>query len=86
MSADIEAMARRNLARLLQDVAPEDIDPDGDMVNQYGLTSLNMVLFLTGMCNESGVGVSNFTEEDLADMRTMRDVTSRLIRYADEAG
>lgn len=86
MSTDIEAMARRNLARLLQEVPPEDIDPDGDMVNEYGLTSLNMVLFLTAMCNESGVGVSNFTEQDLADMRTMRDVTSRLIRYADEVG
>lgn len=56
------------------------------MANEYGLTSLNMVLFLTAMCNESGVGVSNFTERDLVDMRTMRDVTGAIARHAGKAG
>lgn len=78
MQADIESSARGSLARLLAEVAPEDIDPDGDMVNDYGLTSINKVLFLTSLCDELGVGLSHFTEQDVARMRTLRDVTQAL--------
>lgn len=78
MHADIESSARGSLARLLAEVAPEDIDPDGDMVNDYGLTSINKVLFLTSLCNELDVGLSHFTEQDVGDMRTLRDVAQAL--------
>jgi len=82
MHVDIERSARDNLVRLLDDVGPDDIDADGDMVNDYGLTSLNKVLFLMSLCNDTGVGLSHFTEQDLARMRTLRNVTEALARHA----
>lgn len=80
---DIESAARENLARVLDpDLAPDAIELDRDMVDGYGLTSLNKVLFLTSVCEDTGVALSHFTEHDLARMRTLRDVTSALARHA----
>jgi hypothetical protein len=86
MPTDIGTAARGNLARLLDEITPEQIDPDCDMVNDYGLTSLNKVLFLTSLCADTGVGLSNFTEQDVARMRTLRDVTEALAPHVGEAG
>jgi hypothetical protein len=86
MPADIESAARDNLARVLEsDVRPEDIDLDLDMADGYGLTSLNKVLFLMSVCDDTGVGLSSFTEPDVAGMRTLRDVTSALAGHAGTA-
>jgi hypothetical protein len=80
---DIEIAARENLARVLESgVAQEDLDLDLDMVDGYGLTSLNKVLFLMSACDDTGVSLSTFTEPDVARMRTLRDVTEALARHA----
>ncbi|MFD8981625.1 acyl carrier protein [Streptomyces sp. NPDC059564] len=80
--SEIEAAARDQLSLvLIPEVEPEAIDPDADMVAAYGLTSLNKVLFLTEVCEETGVDLAHFTEHDLADMRTLRDVTDALTRH-----
>jgi acyl carrier protein len=82
-SAVIEWVARDNLARVLDsEIVPEDIGLDLDMVRDYGLTSLNKVLFMTSVCDETGVSVSHFTEQDVARLRTLRDVVTALTRYA----
>ena len=86
MPLDIEGAARANLARVLDDVRPEQIDPDGELVNDYGLTSLNKVLFLTSVCEDTGVELSAFTEHDLARMHTLRDVVEALARNAQRVG
>lgn len=84
MQTDIEATVRANLARVLDvGVAPADIDPDLDLADGYGLTSLNKVLFLMSACDDAGVGLAAFTEPDVARMRTLRDVTDALARHAD---
>lgn len=80
---DLEGTARDNLAALLDDVPAHTIDMDRDMADDYGLTSLNKVLFLTAMCNDTGVALSHFTEHDLARMRTLRDVTDALAPHLD---
>lgn len=86
MHADIETTARDNLARVLEsDLRPEDLDLDLDMADGYGLTSLNKVLFLMSVCDDTGVGLSEFTEPDVAAMRTLRDVTTALSRHAGTA-
>jgi hypothetical protein len=82
LRADVETAARRNLAGVLSGVEPEEIDLDLDMVDGYGLTSLNKVLFLMSACDDTGVNLSAFTEPDVARMRTLRDVTSALERHA----
>lgn len=82
-SADLERVARDNLARVLDvEITPEDIGLDLDLVRDYGLTSLSKVLFMTSVCDETGVSVSHFTEQDVAQLRTLRDVVTALTRYA----
>lgn len=72
---DIEVAARDNLARvLLVDVAATDLELDADLADEYGLTSLNKVLFLTAACDDGGVELSSLTEQDVGRMRTLRDV------------
>ncbi|MBV9024206.1 MAG: acyl carrier protein [Streptomycetaceae bacterium] len=80
---DIETAAREQLAAVLTpELAPATLDLDADLVGSYALTSLNKVLFLTEVCEATGVGLAHFTEHDLATMRTLRDVTEALTRYA----
>lgn len=79
--ARIERLARENLARVLESgVTPDDLDLDGDMVGDYGLTSLNKVLFLMSVCDDAGVSVAAFTEPDVNAMHTLRDVTEALAK------
>ncbi len=88
MSTDmeIEAVVRDGLASVLDsDVEPADLNPDLDMADGYGLTSLNKVLFLMSVCDDTKVSLSHFTEPDVAGMRTLRDVVTALARYAGTA-
>jgi hypothetical protein len=79
MHAELETAARENLARVLDSgPAPGELDLDVDLADGYGLTSLNKVLFLMSVCDDTGVSVSAFTEPDVAAMHTLRDVTSAL--------
>lgn len=83
---DLEHAVRDNLARVLEENhAPGELDLDLDMAGAYGLTSLNKVLFLMAVCDETGVGLSAFTETDVAAMKTLRDVVSGLARHAGTA-
>jgi hypothetical protein len=77
--ARIERLARENLARVLEsEIGPDELDLDVDMAAGYGLTSLNKVLFLMSVCDDTGVGVAAFTEADVSAMHTLRDVTAAL--------
>jgi hypothetical protein len=83
MLHDIERAARLNLAQVLDDeVAPGDLDPDVDMANGYGLTSLKKVVFLTALCEDTAVAIGHLTEDDVAGMRTLRQVTAALAKHA----
>jgi hypothetical protein len=80
---EIETVAREDLARVLQTaVEPAGIDPDLDMAENYGLTSLNKVLFLMSVCEDTEVSLASFTESDVAAMGTLRDVVTALAKYA----
>lgn len=83
MPADLDTLARRQLSQVLRDHPdPGALDPAGDLVEAYGITSLNKILFLTSLCRAAEVGLDNFTEEDLAGMRTLGDVVDALRPYA----
>jgi hypothetical protein len=78
---DIEFAAREDLARVLESgPLPADIDLDLDMVEGLGLTSLNKVIFLMSVCDDTQVSLSVFTESDVARMRTLRDVIEALAK------
>lgn len=81
---DIETAVRDGLARVLDtDTRSSDIDPDLDMADEYGLTSLNKVIFLMSVCDDTKVSLAEFTEPDVARMRTVRDVVAALSKFAD---
>lgn len=76
MHAEIEAAAREILSRLLVSApAPAELDASMDLTDDYGLTSLNKVVFLISLCDETGTDLARFTEQDVSRMRTLRDVT-----------
>jgi amino acid adenylation domain-containing protein len=82
-TVEIAGVVRENLARVLADgLSPADFDPDLDLTDGYGLTSLNKVLFLMAVCDETGVGLSAFTEADVAAMGTLGDVVAALAAHA----
>ncbi len=86
MSAEIESQARMDLAKVLPNQPSADqLMLDADMADEYGLTSLNKVLFLMSVCDDTGVSVSAFTEPDVARMRTLADVVAALSEHAGPA-
>jgi acyl carrier protein len=83
---DIEAVVRDGLVRVLEsDADAADINPDLDMAEVYGLTSLNKVIFLMSVCDDTNVSLAEFTEPDVARMRTVRDVVNALSEFANGA-
>jgi len=83
---EIETVAREGLASVLEsDAEPANLDPDLDMADGYGLTSLNKVIFLMSVCDDTKVSLSSFTEADVAGMRTLRDVITALAKHAGTA-
>ena len=87
MPADLDALARQQLSQVLRDHPdPVALDLDRDMVEAYGITSLNKILFLTSLCRAAEVGLDNFTEDDLARMRTLGNVVDALRPHAAQKG
>jgi acyl carrier protein len=84
LRTDIEAVAREDLARVLESAPePTGIDPDLDLADRLGLTSLNKVIFLMSVCDDTKVSLSVFTESDVAGMRTLRDVVTALAKHTE---
>lgn len=65
---------------------PAVFDPDEDLVQTYGITSLSKVLFLTSLCKAAEVGLDKFTEADLVRMRTLGNVVEALRPHAPQKG
>jgi acyl carrier protein len=84
MQDELENSARDHLGRVLGDEDAADLDLDLDMTDGYALTSLNKVLFLTSLCDDAGVDLVHFTEHDVADMRTLRDVVKALAPHVEK--
>ena len=72
---EIQSAVERNLAKLL-DIDVDRITLDADLFEAYGLTSLNLVLLITSLCEETGIPVFNFTDKDISNLKTPRDVVT----------
>jgi hypothetical protein len=83
LSTDLDTLARKTLSQVLRDHPdPASLDLGENLVETYGITSLNKVLFLTSLCKAADVGLDNFTEDDLAGMRTLGNVVDALRPHA----
>jgi len=69
---------RADFIRVMPELGDTELDLNADMVDVYGLSSLNKVLFLTSVCDSLSVSLATFTELDLAAMRTLGDVVDAL--------
>lgn len=78
MSTDLQALVRERTAQVLTDVTPAELDMSADLADHYGLTSLNKVLLVMSACDESGVDVAHFTEQDVAAIRSGDDLVAAL--------
>lgn len=70
---DLESKVKQNLARLV-DIDVDEIDIDTKLSDDYGLTSLNLVVLVTTLCEETDVPLFKFTDDDVASLKTSRDV------------
>jgi hypothetical protein len=85
MSADrLHTTLTEEFRRVVPLPGGDDLDFDADMVDRYGLTSLNKVVFLSSACTAAGVSLATFTELDLAELRTLTDVATALHARAGE--
>ena len=75
---DIQEIVRSGLARVIETgTEPDEIDPEFDMTDGYRLTSV---------CDDTQVSLAEFTESDVAGMRTVRDVVVALSGFAETVG
>jgi acyl carrier protein len=81
--SNLESIVKRQLAELL-DVDVGRIALDADLSNEYGLTSLNLVLLVTSLCEETGTPIFSFTDKDIANLKTPRDVVTLFATAARE--
>ncbi|MEA2913418.1 MAG: hypothetical protein QOJ15_5499 [Bradyrhizobium sp.] len=84
----IETVVSQDLARLIS--APTHraaaVDLDADLYGHYGLTSLNMVLLMTSVCEKTKTALIHFTEDDIARLQTPRDIVSLISRFSKQEG
>ena len=78
----ISAHTARCLARVLRFGAAQAdaLDADDDLFIAHGMTSLDMVLFMTAACEACGVPLTRLDENDLAAVKSLRDATRLLER------
>lgn len=78
LADELADAVRADFIRVMPELSDTELDLTADMVDVYGLSSLNKVLFLTSVCDSLAVSLATFTELDLAVMRTLGDVVSAL--------
>ncbi len=78
----MEQAVREALTRVVEiDLDPAALDLDADLAGEYGVNSLHKVMFLTTVCDDTGVDVAVFTEEDVAQLRSLREVAQVLSQH-----
>lgn len=73
--ADIKFIVTDIFSRII-DIDASKIDLDLNIFSDYGLTSLNLVIMLTNICDKTNIPVFNFTDNDISNLRTLADVVN----------
>ena len=87
MVTEPQTIVSRNLAKLLdpQMLKSTGIDLDADLAARYGMTSLNMVLLVTSVCEDAEIDLTRITEAEFQRLRTPRDIIA-LVESVDGRG
>ncbi|WP_375414836.1 phosphopantetheine-binding protein [uncultured Bradyrhizobium sp.] len=81
----IETVVAQDLVRLTPATAhsADVIDLDAHLYDYYGLTSLNMMLLMTSVCEKTKTALIHFTEDDIAGLQTPRDIVSLISKFSE---
>lgn len=76
----IETIVRQQLCKTLKRPPSQAgrLNLAESLVYGYGLTSLDLIMLMTAVCAEAGVPLTEFTEEDIAQVRTPSDIVNLL--------
>jgi acyl carrier protein len=72
----IEQAVRSQLQGLLHKHHNDNIDFDAHLFDELGLTSINLVVLMTSLCEDLEVSLFEFTEADLARLKRPRDIVN----------
>ncbi|KYF48834.1 hypothetical protein BE08_40805 [Sorangium cellulosum] len=73
----IESVVEACCRELLGAMRREDpFDVRGRLVEDYGLSSLQLVTLVTTVCEETGLPLTALTERDIARMKTAGDIAA----------
>ncbi|KWA85854.1 hypothetical protein WL29_12800 [Burkholderia ubonensis] len=77
---DIESIVRRHLCEVAGRPASDAarLPLDDDLTFDFGLASLELIVLLSGVCDTARVPLTEFGEDDLAKLRTGRDIVNLL--------
>jgi acyl carrier protein len=76
----IEQTVRKRLLAQIKESVSDALEPDADLRDRLGLTSLDMVLLMTHLCDDLNVDLFTFTAEDIAAARTPQDIVQLFSR------
>jgi acyl carrier protein len=83
---NVESMVEKCCRELLGTMRQEEpIDMHRRLVEDYGLSSLQLVTLVTTVCEESGLPLTVLTERDIARMKTAGDIVA-IIQDAFQTG
>jgi acyl carrier protein len=82
---DIEAKVQSCYRELLGAPRDQPVDMRRRLVEEDGFSSLQLVSFVTTVCEETGLPLTVLTEQDIARMKTASDIVA-IIQTALEAG
>lgn len=81
----IDAKVERCYRELLGAPRDQPIDMRRRLIEEDGFSSLQLVSFVTTVCDETGLPLTALTEQDIARMKTANDIVA-IVRTALEAG
>lgn len=76
----LESIIKSNLEKTLKKNAnaSDQLNMDEDLMYGYGLTSLDMIMLMSSICNDAGISLAELAEDDLGKIRTTRDIQALL--------
>ncbi|MFL6624803.1 MAG: acyl carrier protein [Sulfurifustis sp.] len=76
----IETIVRESLCKTLKRPPSQagELKLEESLAYAYGLTSLDLIMLMTAVCSTAGVPLTEFTEDDIAQVRTPADIVNLL--------
>ncbi|MEX3628171.1 MAG: acyl carrier protein [Burkholderia sp.] len=78
--SEIETIVRRHLGETAgrDSEAAATLPLEADLVYDLGLNSLDLIVLMSTVCESAGVPLTEFTEDDLAALRSGADIVKLL--------